>query len=369
MPTLALADLIVPDTKEQAILALLGYLESAGFEATSWQAGSVPRTLTEGEAEAYADLSEVVAAIARGGLVDLAEGPWLTLLGQDFYGLPRLTAVQTKGTFRLTDAGGGPHTFTAGSVIVTDANGLRFRNSAGGTLNLNSTLDVAFEAEVTGAKYNLVTNATLELLTSLATVTVTNPGGVDGWITQQGADEESDQSYRARLKARWPATTYMLSTKATYEAAARTASAEVTKVKVFPNNPEPGQVKIVLAGSAGAVSGAAVTAVETYIEDRLTLCVNATVESAAVLTVPVQAQLQCEAAYVDTVKPQAEAKLAELQASLAIGGTVYLSALTEALMAPTGMANVVLSIPATDTILTNTQIAVFSPTLTVLAVS
>jgi len=369
MPTLSLSDLIVPATKEEALLTLLGLLESAGFEATSWQAGSVPRTLVEGEAEAYADASELISLIARSGLVDLAEGGWLTLLGQDIYGLPRLSAVQTKGTFRLTDAGGGPHTFTAGSLIVTDANGLRFRNAAGGTLTLNGTLDVVFEAEATGAKYNLVTNASLELLTSLATVTVTNPGGVDGWITQQGADEESDANYRTRLKARWPGTTYMLSTKATYEAAARTASAEVTKVKVFPNNPSPGQVKIVLAGSAGAVSGAAITAVEAYIEDRLPLCVNATVASAEVLILLVQAQLQCEAAYVDTVKPQAEAKLAEFQASLAIGGAVYRSALIEALMAPTGMVNTVLSIPDINAILTNTQIAVFVPNLTVLAVS
>ena len=366
---LSLSDLIVPDTKEEAWDALLAFLEAAGFETTSWQSGSVPRTLTEGEADAYADLSTLVASIAKSGLLDTAEGDWLTLLAQDFYGLTRTASVQTKGTFRLTDGGGGPHTFAAGVIIVTDANGLRYRNSAGGTLSASGTLDLTFEAEATGAKYNIVSGATLELLTSLATVTVSNPGGVGGWITQQGADAESDASLRARCKARWPGATYMLSTAATYEAAARTASAEVTKVKVFANNPAPGQVKVVLAGSAGPVSGTAVTDVETYIADRLPLCVNATVQSATNVTVIVEAQLQCQAAYTGTVQAAAEAQLAALQAELDIGGTVYRSALIEALMAPTGMVNVVLSIPATTYVAASTEVITLSPILTVLAVS
>lgn len=367
--SLSFSDLIIADTAADALDALLAFLESAGFPTTSWQDGSVPKTLVEGEANAYADMSALIAAIARGGYLDTATGDWLTLLAQDFYALTRKAAVATRGTFRLTDGGGGPHTFLAGELIVTSASGLRYRNLAGGTLNASSTLDVTFEAEATGAAYNLPTSSTLGLTTSLPTVTVTNPGGVGGWITVQGADEEGDASLRLRCKARWPATTYMLSTAATYQAAALTASAEVTKVKVFPNNPEPGQVKIVLAGTSGAVSAGAVTDVTTYITDRLPLCVNATISSAAALTVSVVAELQCEAAYAGTVQAEAETALAALQASLAIGATVYRSALIEALMTPTGMVNVVLTSPALDTALTSTQVAVLSSSLTVLAVS
>lgn len=367
--SLSFSDLITPDTAAQSLDALLAFLESAGFPTTSWQDGSVPKTLVEGEADAYADLSTLIALIARGGYLDTAEGDWLTLLAQDFYAIERSAAVATLGTFRLTDGGGGPHTFLAGELIVTSANGLRYRNTTGGTLNVSSTLDVLFEAEATGAAYNIVSNATLTLTTSLPTVTVSNPGGVGGWITRQGANAEGDASLRLRCKARWPGTTYMLSTAATYEAAALTASAEVTRVKVFPNNPEPGQVKIVVAGTSGAVSAGAVTDVTTYITDRLPLCVNASISSAANVSVPIVAELQCEAAYAGTVQAQAEAALAALQASLAIGGTVYTAAIIEALMGPTGMVNVALTSPAIDTALTSTQVAVFASTLTVLAVS
>lgn len=367
--SLSLSDLITPDTATDALDALLAFLESARFPTTSWQDGSVPRTLTEGEANAYADLSELVAAIAKGGFLDLAEGDWLTLLAQDFYGLTQQPAVATRGTFRLTDAGGGPHNFLAGELIVTSASGLRYRNLSAGTLNASSTLDTTFEAEATGATYNLPVGASLSLVTSLPTVTVTNPGGVGGWITTQGTDQESDANLRTRCKARWPGTTYMLSTAATYEAAALTASAEVTKVKVFPNDPDPGQVKIVLAGSSGAVSAGAVTDVETYITDRLPLCVNATVESATPVTVTVTAELQCEAAYESAVAAQAEAALAALFVDLPIGGIVYRSALIEALMSPTGMVNVVLSSPASDTGLSSVSVGVLAVSFTVVAVS
>lgn len=370
--SLTFSDLISADTQAQALAALLAILEMEGFPTTSWQEGSVPRTLTEGEAAAYADLCTLVASIARGGYVATAEGDWLTYLVGDFYALARQGAVATRGLFRLTDAGGGPHTIAANDLIVTSEAGLRYRNLTGGTLAEDGTLDLSFEAEATGAAYNLPDGATLTLTTSLPTVTVATAGGVGSWITTQGSNGESDDSLRLRARARWPGTTYMLSTATTYDAAARTASAEVTKVKVFPNDPEAGQVKIVLAGSSGDVSGTAITDVETYIEDRLPLCVTATVVSAAEKTITVTAQLQCEAAYVGTVAAQAETALAALQAALPIGGQgegyVFRASILEALMGPTGMINVVLSAPLADVTLTSTQVAVFSVALTAVAI-
>jgi uncharacterized phage protein gp47/JayE len=375
--TLAFSDLITPDTKEQAWDALLAFLEAEGLPVTSWQDGSVPKTLTEGEAEAYADMATLVAAIAKGGYLDTAEGAWLTFLAEDIYGLTGKAAVQTQGTFVLTDAGGGPHVVTAGQLIVSGPGGLTYRNLAGGTVPLNGSLPLLFGAEAVGAAYNLANSSSLQLITSLPTVSVTNPGSLGGtWITQQGANEESDASLRTRCKARWPGSGYILSTAATYEAAALTASAEVTKVKVFPNTPDPGKVLVVLAGTSGPVSGGAVTAVTTYIQDRLPLCVNATVQSAVAVIIPVVAELQCEAAYAGTVKAAGEAALARLQASLPIGGApgatfgyVYRAAIIEALMEAQGMVNVELSMPNDDAALLSSEIATFTPTLTVLAVS
>lgn len=375
--SLSFSDLITPDTKAEAWDALLAFLEAEGFPVTDWEDGSIPKTLTEGEANAYADLASVVAAVAKGGYVSTAEGDWLTFLAEDIYGLPRQPAVQTKGTFRLTDGGGGPHTFAANDLIVTSASGLRYRNSAGGTLAASGTLDVTFEAEATGALYNLTTGSTLSLTTSLPTVTVTNPGTLGGsWITQQGTNEESDANLRTRCKARWPGTTYMLSTAITYEAAALTASAEVVKVKVSPNDPSPGQVDVVLGGASGSVSLTAISDVLAYLSARLPLCVNVSVTSVVEFPVSVVAELQCEAAYQGTVQAGAEAALAALQTALPIGGApggvsgyVYRAAILEALMGVEGMVNVVLTSPAADVALTSLQVAAFTPTLTVLAVS
>jgi uncharacterized phage protein gp47/JayE len=368
--TLSLSDMTTPDTKLQAQDTLLAFLELQGFPVSSWQPGSVPRTLIEGEAEAYADLTTLVALIARGGFLDTAEGDWLTLLARDIYGLERQPAIQTRGTIRLVDDGGiGPVVLAPGDVIVTDSTGLRFRNVGAGTLPFASEIDLLFEAEATGSKYNLPNNIPWQLVTSLPSVNVLNPGGVSGWISQQGTDRETDVSLRARCRARWPGSTYMLSTAATYEAAARTASAEVAKVKVFPNNPDPGKVKVVLAGTSGSVSGSAVTAVTAYIADRLPLCVAADVASAASVALVVEAELWCQPAYQTTVISDAITALAAFQAALDIGQTVYRSALIEVLMSVTGMVNVVLTIPATTWVPSPTQVTTFTPVLTVLPVS
>jgi uncharacterized phage protein gp47/JayE len=375
--SLSFSDLITPDTKAEAWEALLAFLEAEGFSVTDWEDGSVPKTLTEGEANAYADACALIAAIAKGGYIDTAEGPWLTLLALAFYAVPRQPAVQTQGTFVLTDAGGGPHDVVAGDLIVGGPGGLTYRNLEDKTVPLNGSVGMPFGAEALGGAYNLANGSSLQLLTSLPTVSVTNPGSIGGsWIVQQGTDEESDSSLRSRCKARWPGTTFMLSTAATYDAAARTASAEVTKVKVFPNDPSPGQIYMLLAGASGSVSLGAITAVADYITERLPLCVTISVTSAVEFPVAIVAELQCEPAYAGTVKAAAETALAALQAALPIGGApgglsgyVYRAAIIEALMAAPGMINVNLTSPAANVALTQLQIATFTSTLTVAPLS
>lgn len=371
--SLSFSDLVTPDTAEQALEALLAFLEAEGFPVTDWEIGSVPRTLTEGEANAYADACALIAAIAKGGFLDTSEGPWLTLLALAFYGLPRLGAVQTQGTFVLTDAGGGPHTVAIGDLIVSGPDVLTYRNLEAGEVPLNGALPMLFGAEALGAAYNLANGASLQLLTTLPTVVVTNPGTLGGsWISQQGADEESDLALRGRCKARWPGTTYMLSTAATYEAAARTASPEVTKVKVFPHTPSPGYVSVLIAGAAGAVSEAALDAVGDYLTDRLPLCVQLDLDTTTPLPIAVVAELQCEPAFAGTVQTKAEVALAKFQRECPIGGApggvsgyVYRAALVEVLMAVEGMINVNLSSPAGDTALASNELPSISSTLTV----
>ena len=65
-------------TKDEALTFLLTELASLGFGATSWQSGSVQRTLVEMFASVYSNLTLSVDAISRIAFNDTSEGAALT---------------------------------------------------------------------------------------------------------------------------------------------------------------------------------------------------------------------------------------------------------------------------------------------------
>src|SRR5690606_696186 len=103
----------------------------------------------------------------------------------------------------------------------------RFTNLTGGTLSLGGTLDLSWEAEEPGDDYNLANGTLTVMVTPLAGVTVANPDpGTGTWITQTGADEESDPELRERCRNKW-STLGTGSTEDSYEFWAKQASNEV----------------------------------------------------------------------------------------------------------------------------------------------
>ena len=365
---LSLAELLVADTEEQVFAVLLAFLQMGGFEVDAWQEGSVPRTMLRAVSRAMAGFSSLLSSIAGGGYLDTARAAWLDLLAWSHYHLERKAAVATRGIVRLTDAGGGPHPFVAEQLLFRSG-GLRFRNLADGEVPLNGFVDVEVQAEAPGLKYNVVTGATWELLTSLPTVVVTNPPGLDGtWLTRPGADAESDTSLAERCRARWPASGYLLTTAQVYRAAAITASAEVTRVRVFPHVPSEGTVTVVVAGPSGPVSEAALDAVEDYLDERAPVTVNVEIVNVTMVPVVVTATLYCRAAYAPGALAAAQAALAEFQAALDLGETVYRAALIEVLMGPMGMVNVALAAPAADVTVQPDELASLVASLSVQAV-
>src|SRR5687768_14846170 len=64
---------------------------------TAWQPGSVPLTMVELIAQVAEDLGNLIKAVAEGGLLERASGPWLELLSQNVYGLERTAGTTTTG--------------------------------------------------------------------------------------------------------------------------------------------------------------------------------------------------------------------------------------------------------------------------------
>lgn len=360
-----LEDLIAVPTEDEKLASLLTDAAGAGFPTTGWQSGSVPRTLLQIESKTLSGLQATDADIAKGGFLDRAEDGWLTLLAKGLFDEDRVAAVRTEGTATLTAAAGaGPYTIVARQLWISDSQDRRFTNTAGGTLSVGGTLDLAWEAEDPGADHNLANGTLTVMVTPLAGVTVANPDpGTGTWITTTGADEESDSELRARCRNKW-STLGTGSTEDSYEFWAKAASNEVRRVLVLEHNnlgaDEDGHVTVILAGSSGVVSGDAVTAVGAYIEARRPLCATVHVASAVAKAITVEGTATVLATFRDAAEASIEDNFTAFSAEVEIGGTVYTAAIIEQIMTPAGVVNLALTSPAADTDLEYNEVPAFT---------
>lgn len=366
----SLSDLVAAPTVDAARALLLQYLTEAGFPATSWQVGSFPRRFVEAMSRAYVDVLTLVNAITKGGFLDYATGDWLTLLASNVYSIDRWGAVFAQGDATLADVGGiGPVDVAPNQLWARSLSGKRFRNITSGSLPFGGTLTLSWEAESPGIAYNAPAGTLTQLVTSLPGVGISNAGDptTGEWLTQIGTDAEADDPLRVRCKARWPGLGGG-ATDLVYEAWARAASPQVTKVKVRGNDPADGKVTIVIAGATGALPARTVAIVQSYIRLRQPLCVLASVLSAVNREIPLTATLYAKAAFAQAVRAGGLDNLTAYQAALDIGGEVFTAALIEQLMLAPGMVDVVLGAPLTDVATNKNDIALLVPTLNVVSV-
>lgn len=354
-------------------------IEASGLQVDSWQRGSTLDTHLRIDASLMEDVYALISAIASGGLLSESSGDWLDLLGRNVYALTRNAAVSTIGTIHLEDGGGGPWTISDGQLIFVADNGLRFVNVGGFTLSLAGTADITVRAESPGAQYNVANGSISNFVSPLPGVSVSNPALSSGtWITTQGADKESDAAYKSRCSARWPS----LGTGATaetYDLWCRTADSSVTRTKVIASGVTPGQIDIYLAGTSGPVGSPAIAAVDVYIETRVPLTVTYTVDAATGVAVTVggtvyvrsgsttQAQIDV-AQNLGALFGGGTNTISEELPGVSIGGTVYVSQIVEQIMLGTGVRNVALSAPASDVVLSETEVATITLALTYTAV-
>ena len=267
---LSLSQLITPVTQAQALQTILNVLSQAGFQATSWQSGSIQLTLLNLFANTWSNLTQTIANIAAGGFTSLATGNWLTLVAQYIYGINRLNATSTVGTMVLASTAPGTTTFNAGDIIVSNSpsgtpGAQTFTVSVGGSVLSGGTLSVAFTANTPGSAGNIAPNSTLYLWTPIPGITVTNPviSGTSTWITSPGQDAETDARLAARCLAKWSQLSYG-NVNGAYAGWAFAALPTLTRVSV-QSSPGNGNITVIGANSLGPISNGDCTTIANYI--------------------------------------------------------------------------------------------------------
>ena len=252
---MTLEELTTPLTVEQVKTTIYTALQSQGAATTSWKPGAVMRTLIAGLAIVLAALSQLQAAIAKMGILDLAEKDWLTLLARYVYGVERIEGTFASGDVELTNNAGGVYAGAAGDLIVQNTTcGKTYRNTAPYALGAGpgTTITVPVEAVELGSESTSTVGEIDGLVTALSGVTVTNPN------TLIGDDEESDPALRQRCRDKLGSLSPMGPFDAYRYAAtsARTsdgASAGCTRVKGTADG--IGGIDIIVADSTGELAG------------------------------------------------------------------------------------------------------------------
>lgn len=330
---LSLKDILTPVTEQEALDSMLEMLDTVGFNATSWQSGSIALTLVQVFARVQADFATAIAEIAKGAFNRTAEGPWLDLVAQSFYENTRGGAVQTRGYFRLTAASTAPtHVVGANEAIFADQDSGEantYRNVSGFTLNPGDVIDVEVLAEVAGDEANIASNSTLYLWTTLAGVTVTNPTYLtnSSWITEFGADEETDAALRERNSTKLSVLAYSVTEGAYRHWVLNAIPGLVTRMSIRESLTVPGGVDIVCATSTGTITGGQAQTIEDYLNGtdgvgRRPLNDIVDVQPATLDTLPLYCVVTIESTFAGDIETNVYDIVNEYLGELPIGGTV-----------------------------------------------
>jgi hypothetical protein len=370
----SLADLTTPVTKDQVLTSLYSGLNTVGVDTTSWKAGSPVRTLLTLTAIFLSAFSELMAAIAKSGFLELSSGQWLTLVARYVYGEERMTATFAAGEITLTNTGGGAYAGDAGDLVFSNPDtGKTYRNTEAYVLDPLGTTTVGIVADEAGSDSTSGATTISELVTTLLGVTCSNAAAV------VGQDEETDPLLRTRCYEKLGA----LSPNGPWDAysyAARTATRQdgsaigVTRVRVTRDG--YGNVNTYVATASGAVSGtegdpttdlgAVASAID---QNSVPLAVTSNVASAAPVTVGVLYAIQMynNSGLTETqVKDMIAARLATFMSTQPIGGNrpagtgyVYQDAIRTVIGATLPQIfHAVVALPAGDTVIAINEVPV-----------
>lgn len=387
---LTLEQMITPVTEDEALQTILDILSQAGFQATSWQSGSIQILTLRLFAKIWSKVAGQISLIAAGGFTTLAATtnggtPFLRLLAKYFYDIDYLPAQATIGQVLLTASAAAPvTTWSAGDIIVSDSpvgtdGAQTYTITTGGSLSPGNAASYEFKANVPGAAGNIAPGTTLYLWTPLVGITPTNPALVpdsNTWVTTPGQDEESDARLLMRCIGRWSRLSYG-NVQGAYVGWALEALPALTRVQVAGAAGD-GTVRIIGATALGAIDSGQQATIVDYIngvtdgKGRRPINDIVSAEGAATVTSPaITVTAYATPAAQDLASPTITAKLLTFFGQQPIGGVrlqgnqgriLYDDILDTAKHALAGVRSVSLSI--TDDVLLNPG-EIYIPTITV----
>lgn len=298
-------------------------LQKEGFAVTNFTPGGIFYHLLVTALQVRVELVELLRKVLGNMFVSSAEGVWMELKAADF-SKRRKEAVKTQGkvTVSRVKAGEADSRESLGEAVkiakgyifktVKDVNGEELRYLVTETTTLpkdTQSVEVPVEAEEAGAKYNVAPGQITRCLIHLEGVEEIK--NASGWITREGADEESIESLRSRTLGAW-AELSTLPIRDKYKNVCEAVSG-VLAVTVHDQHPRgQGTVDIIVTGTAGQATEGLLNDVRKAVDtikgpyDNVLVKSSETVEQEIHITITVPAGLD-----ITGLKERAEAGLVE----------------------------------------------------------
>lgn len=372
MTTISLATLIISETKAAIYRTALGIASSIGLPVSSWQAGDPTRALFYAHAESLEARDDNASGYIRSGFLDYAEGEWLKVHAEQQFGVTVPAATSATTNVTLTNPGGGryPDIEPGDLTFKNTTSGKTYTNSTGGTLESGpgTTLTVTVIADEPGSDSSAAAGEIDDLVTPLGATTCTNA------VAAIGIDEQSAATTRAQCRARRGRATPNGPKDAYTDVVLDpelTGTNGITRARSYGDS-DTGNVTVYLAGPGGAVSEVdRALAEDAVLENATPLCITPTVLSCTNAPVAVTYSLWLYKRANKTAaaaEEDIEEALEQMFAARPIGGDIiepdttgklYRSLIESTIRGvfPEDAFRVSLSVPATDTALTNGQVA------------
>lgn len=294
---------------------LFGRVEEVqdGYQAKGWLPArlNLNKGIVRGLLELFSwglwQLYNFLARVHRQAIPLDSDGEWLDLHCAQV-DVTRKPATKARGDVLFHRSGArGNVRIPAGRIVRTkpDGNGriYRYATLADAVLPENSdSMAVAVEAEDYGQLANATTGQICELATPVVGI-----GGVDnqdGWLTAEGADEESDISLRRRYVLAWKRRAGV--TRSAYEAAALEV-AGVSDVYVADQHPRgEGTVDVIVCGAAGMPTQSLLDAVRASLDEYIVINHDLLVKAPQPVPVDVKFTLELLSGDEGSIRREAE---------------------------------------------------------------
>lgn len=359
----------VSRTIEEVRVSVFGYVESAqdslaarGYLPARLNLNKgVVRGLLEIFCWGYWQIYSLLQRLLTQATPGSATGAWLDMHAASV-DLSRRAATKARGKVRFLRAAHGSLeanvTIPAGRIVRTlpDGTGRIYRYGTLATAVLPSGaeyVDVPVEAEDYGAAANASVGQICELVTPVTGISgVSNPAG---WLTSEGADEETDTSLQRRYALQWQANNGC--TKFAYMAWALSVPG-VASVSILDRHPRgQGTVDIVVRGADVLPTEALLQKVREAVAPNVPINDDWLVKGPVPVAAAIDGVLEYTDGDPDTITAQAETRLRALFAetspladvtALQIGQDLTLDLLTHTVMAVSGVKRVTWASPTQD---------------------